>query len=305
MRNIQVKPVTTFVMVNDSLTQKLFNGRLGVKSKEWRRGIKVVDCRKSEKRICSKLDIRNDASFDIALNEFDRAVFDAVISELAAGNGIFTEAMIYRNLGGSATNSLPAAMKKLINYSLVRITSLYLSLDMRETAKKTSYDLGKGTRSGSPLRISMGDTSINGAPVKALRIDDALLFDVANAKSHIIRLAMERIDLSVKLTPRVIAVKHYIIRRVAQILGSNDSANKGRKNKRLAAKITFANLEKCCGFYNLNRWQRQDVRKTVTLILDAFKEKNLVTDWQFEKSATGGIRAVKLDLPSSICELNN
>ena len=305
MRKIQVKPVTTFVMVNDSLTQKLFNGRLGVKSKEWRRGIKVVDCRKGEKRICSKLDIRNDASFDIALNEFDRAVFDAVISELAAGNGIFTEAMIYRILGGNAKRPIPAAMKELIICSLLKISSLYLSLDMSETAKKTSYDLGKGTRAGTPLRIEIGDTSINGAPVKALRIEGALLFDVANAKSHIIRLAMERIDLSIKLTPRVIAVKHYIIRRVAQILGSNDSANKGRKNKRLAAKITFANLEKCCGFYNLNRWQRQDVRKTVALILDAFKEKNLVTDWHFEKSATGEIRAVKLELPSSICELNN
>lgn len=303
MRKIQVKPVKTFVLLNDSLTQRLFGSRLGVKANQSRQGIKVVDCKKGAKRIFSVLNVKNNAPVDIVLNEFDRAVCDAVISELAAGNKYFTPAMIYRDLGGNAKRPIPAAIKKLIVFSLQKLNDLNISLDMSETAKKTSYDV-KSLRAGSPLNVSVEEISLNGAALIALRIDGALLFDIASEKKHIIRLAMESVDLAIKHTPRVIAVQHYIIRRVAQILGSNSSANKGKKNQRLAAKLTFANLERCCGFYNLNRWQRQDVRETVTLILDAFKEKNLLTDWNFEKSATGEIRAVALELPHFICELN-
>ncbi len=292
----QAKPVRAFVMTSDALSQKLFGGVFLVKANQQRAGIKILDACRKGRKICSLLDVKNPAPVDFVLTEFDRAVHDAVVSELAAGNKFFTFNMLYRDLGGNTKDPVPAAMKKAITESLAKLKFLILDLDMSDAAENSSYKITQKKLAGGLIDVVFGKTSLNGKPVEAYQIRGALLNTVANSKNQIIRLAVDTLDLKLRLTPRVIAIVHYIIRRVAQITGSHKSASLGKKNLRLSTSITFANLNKCCGFRGLKRWQRQDIREITAQILNAFVEKKLLQSWQFSVSPTGEFRAIKLEL---------
>lgn len=300
MKKYQIKPTRQFVIPNDALSQLLFNGKFSVDAGKTVEEKITVSGRK---KIYDTAKITNTAKYRITLNEFDRAVFDAVVSELTAGNEYFTPSVVYRNLGGSVTHSVSKHLKKKILESLEKLNFLRITLDLSESAKKTRYDVASVGSDGRAMLVVPEKIIFNGAETTAMKICSSILLDVAAMRKQILHLKMENLKIPILHTERAIVIEHYISRRVAEISGSLSSANRGKNNQKLQPIILFDELFERCGFQNLSRCDKQRIREISAQILDDLVAKTRIFSWKFGFAEKGEIRSINLDLtPPQKCE---
>lgn len=285
---VQVTPSAICVEPNDAFIKRLF--LIGPKSfKQALQGRKfsVREKRQTAKKdaIYSHLKVTNADGYedDTPLDEFDRAVLGVIISEYLAGNRYTTVNIIFRALIGkvgdrgailrknqqdSIINSVIKLMATLVDFSSVA--------ESLQEMKYTDKDGNEITlRSSNLLSADIIDAKINGQVIEGVIFFKANspLFDIANAKNQIIRYPHALLNVpNQNNTPRIIALKKYVIRRICEI-----------KLHHMTPAITFDDVFQKCRMLDSPRKIKLDARNAIVNLFQYLKDKNFISHFELIK----------------------
>ncbi len=310
MENFNVKNVEMFVIVNDAVRKAIFSGVKDLGANQQATLNVTISARK---KITDRVIVENEMKEGaVTLTPFDSAVYDAAITEWLAGNQFTSVARIWRILGGSERHKPSAPLYKAILNSLFKMYRLEVNFEPAKETLKVYKTLSKEKYSGRILNFKYykDKKKINGGSVSdVVEIKGSVLFDVASDKDQIKRVPAKFFNLKIKHTERTITLLHYLIRRAAEIVGTNRAADSGKKNRRLSNSIALETLLRDCGFADLNKSQRQNVRDKVKAILDGLKSAHFISNWLLDTADTekgsSKIRAIHLTFPSKLRESLN
>ena len=233
---------------------------------------------------------------ELNLNQFDKAILQSAISEMLAGNEYTTPAILYKNLGGSCSNSLPDEMKNLILLSLEKLSHLRAVIDFsRINAKRKYIEVNKFN--GFLLPSEFITATISGQKSESIHfLGDSVLLKVAEEEKQFLTIDADLLQVPrLRNTELVIKLKTYLLERVATIKGSHGKYKKhlaGKTSegkyffksvKPLSNKILFDSLFVQCGLSDATKWKSQDIRKAIEKTLNHFKDKNFITEWKLTK----------------------
>lgn len=293
---VQIVPSTECVEMNDKLVKVLFNydddtfKRLmnGAKRGVIEKRARISKKGKKKEKIISKYTVKNAEGYDdeTPLDEFDRAVLGIFFSEAAIGNRYITVNIIFRALIGQVGNqnvrpsknqrdaivkSVLKLMSKIANFSSMSQT---LTTELNYT-DKDGNELKFGCSTLLPADII--DAKINGQVMEGVIYlkGDSPLFAFAEAKSQIIRYPHELLDVpNLNNTPRIIALKKYVMRRICEI----------KLHKQMIPTITFDDVFAKCRMENSTRDTKRDARNAIVKLFEHLKENNFISDFELVRN---------------------
>lgn len=231
------------------------------------------------------------------LNQLDKFVFCAAISEQRAGNNIFSIRRLWRKMGGSHT--LTAEMRKAIADSIERLACTRVEINMTDINNKNHYtDKKEVIFKNYLLPCKAIEVGINGQIVEGAYqiLDNSPLFEVAELKGQFAEQSFELLDvLKLHNSELVLKLKFFLLERITAIIGSHKKRNPhivGKKKgggfiykgaTKLQKIITFEDIFEQCELTDATKRQKQQARETITKILNHFVSKNLISEWHFEK----------------------
>lgn len=284
--NAQITPSKVRVEINNkdmkkvfSLSKETFNKLLG----DWNTTATIKEKSKHKKHgdIYSNFRLANMKGYQNTepLNEFDRAVFSAMLSEMLAGNKYTTLAIINRNITGKIGDNAELTRKqfKAILASLYKLSCTYLSFDLGDKYTKLGYNNGEAKTFKAERIFWCGSQIANANGKKTNVINfNALptLYKIACDDNQILRFDPTLLNVpGQKNTPRIIAVKNYVLRRVAEI-----------KAHKMTATITLADVFDKCRLTTLGRNSQLYIRKAITELFEHLKNRAFIKSFTLNKS---------------------
>ena len=282
---VQIMPSTECVECNDKMTKLLFSRTDKVYKKMMNGAIAGVIEKKNHKkngRLVSKYSVQNAEGYedDNPLTEFDRDVLGIIISEYLSGNRYTTVNIIHRALIGKVGEVGIYPFKNqqdaIIN-SVVKLMATIVDFSsVSESLKEMNYTDNDGNtvllRYSNLLFADIVDAKINGQVMEGVIFFKANspLFDIANAKSQVIRYPHELLDVpNQNNTPRIITLKKYVMRRICEI-----------KLHKMTPTITFDDVFQKCRMLNCPRNVKMDARNAIVNLFQHLKDKNFISDFQ-------------------------
>ena len=207
------------------------------------------------------------------IDEFDRAVMDAITSLYVAGNEVMTVSMIHNVLTGNSGSRITEKKRDDINDSITRLiyTGVFINPEQERqelypTLKKV-YD--------SPLvngrRVS--NVYVNGTLTDCLRVYDLpILYEYANAKKQVSTIPIELLNSPIAKNKETIILQDYILRRVEAMKRGNISHT-----------ITYEAIYKLFGYETDKqspapakvRVKQKELREKASVILDHLKTQKI------------------------------
>lgn len=226
---------------------------------------------------------------DSPLTEFDAAVLSAAVSEQKAGNDHTTSAIILRALTGKVAKGDAEAwanQRAEILHSVTKLMQTIIDVDLSDANKALGYNDGKKQRLRAPiLPCKFVTTSINGQPIDDVVhfLDESPVMIIAEQRNQILRYDTDLLDVPrLHNTPRVIVLKNYVMRRIAEI-----------KLHKMTPTLTFADIFKHARISPSASYDtKRTVRDTVEKFLEHLKSKGAVKSFEFVKRGVS-IYAVK------------
>ena len=286
--NVKVIPSKKFKITVDALSHQTF--KVTLKGNEIKDG-KVVESKR--KGVISEFRIFNLTSKDITLSEFDHAVLDASIAEQLEGNEYTTPEIIYRHLGGGY--NLSKDMKAVIMESLENLANIRIHINMDDAQKKLGYgkDREKSFFTGYLLPTETLEVKVNGQTTTAIHfLRRGIIFSVSDMKNQILTCDKKLLEAPIRHTERGIALNHYLLRRISEIIGSQTSNSQTTPLKNI---ITFEDMFQSCNLENLNRKQQANVKNLVTSILEFFVEQNLISGFKFDTRERNKVHGIIIE----------
>lgn len=246
---------------------------------------KICDTTKMSEGIFKGKPIFSRISFKFGgglLVQFDKAVLLALISEYDVGNEFVSLQRLYETLGGS--NHLTSNMKTQLSKSIEKLMNTFVDIDMGEIVD-ARYKGNQAKLKSMLLPCKLATAEIKGKITDGViqLLGHSPLLDVADIKNQIARIPVKTIsELPLRSTEATISFAWYLLERISEIVGSNSSERKKRVHK-LQTTILFATLYDKCGFTDLNRDQRQKLRKSMEIILEHFQNCGLINSFNFIK----------------------
>ena len=212
------------------------------------------------------------------LNQFDRAVLAACISEWAANNRYTTPSIIYRHLTGKiGSDAEPKPeLRAAILKSIDKMMCTQIKVDMSDTCQKLGYNDGKPFKMTStilPCTYAEG-IMINGHATTVIKLlDEPLLLTVTSMKKQMLNYYEPLLNVpKQKNSVDVIAVKNYTLQRIQEII----------KHK-MTPIITFADVFEKCRLDNLHSEQKRRVRKTIIELAEHLKNQGEILAFEVHK----------------------
>lgn len=253
-QGVKVRPARRYVIPNDSNVKMIFKLKPETYQKCIRDKSKVSAIEKRKYRkggiIYTPIEIfirpdviADDPSMAEPLGQFDCDVANVCISEWEAGNRYLTCAMIYRSLTGKVGDSDSTPSKDQlakIKLSLNKLMNVHIKIDLKNLCEKLGYNNKTEIRiTGFLLPAQIAKRKINGQKTIGIEMTaESPLLQVAKLKNNQI-LSCDMALLHVpkqKNTPLNIELKHYVLRRVLEIMA----------HRQMRHTITFNDVfEKC------------------------------------------------------------
>lgn len=249
-----------------------------------RRGKAFYDSRKRG-LISSITYSKENASSGTELKEFDYAVLSACHTEILHGNRYTTVTRLFHILGGGHVLTPNIRQDILDSLSKLATVRVKISLD-KDTIKKNVIEKGEQYRfknrefEGYILPFERLTVSLNGQIVDVIHfLDGGAILNNSQARKQIISCDPNLLNAPIKKTKNNIAINHYLLRRVFEIIGSNSPEHKhGAKLRNI---ITFEHLYSRVGAET--KLDQQRARAVAIKILDFFVEKGLIKSYQIVK----------------------
>ena len=251
-------------------------------------------------------------TFKGSLNQFDKLVFCAVISEQRAGNNFFTIRRLWQKMGGSHT--LTDEMQNKISDSIEKLACTRVSINLTAVNETLHYcDKAEIIFKNYLLPCTSIEIKLNGQIVEgAYRIlDDSPLFKATDLKKQFTKQPIELLD-----TPKlhnsvlVMKLKFFLLERTTAIIGSHKKHKAhivGKKKEggfiykrttRLQKIITFEDIFEQCELLDATKRQKQQARDTIEKILNHFLEQNFISKWNLEKK-NGSFYSIHFDFKNA------
>ena len=281
--NTKYFPSTMRVSCNDKLTKILFSNT-SFRNKTLGMDEKFHSRKKQEEKIVTKFKVLGVNSLD----ELERAVFDICISEQLAGNCFTTISAIYRALIGQVGNQNVRPMKNQFGAIVKAIEKLMAAeisfQNIGDNLKILGYTKSNANFSLQSSNILPAvlfkETScrVNGKDTEFVLYFHCLspIFEIANLKSQILRYPHELFNVpNQNNTPRVIAIKSYVMRRITEI----------KAHRQLEHTITFDDVFTKCRMENSPRNVKMDARNAIVKLFEHLKENNFISDFELVKNS--------------------
>ena len=295
IQKAQIYPATERVEINDKFTKLIFSNTSFINGGNY--GVDEKRKNKKKNKLITRFSISCDKSDNIYFSEFERDVLSVIISEQKAGNCYTTYNMIFRALIGKVGNknvrpmkdqkaAIDNAVKKLIS-TIINFKNLADSLEDIGYIDSSDRPL-VAIKESSILPACTLDCFINGQLTEDVVFFDRLspLLENAEHRNQIVRYHADLLDVpNQRNTPRIIAIKNYILRRIAEI----------KLHKNMTQTITFDDLFKKCNIAHVNRHVKFDARLATLDLFAHLKDKNFINSFDQVKHGTT-IYAVKFSI---------
>ncbi len=283
-KNVQLYPTTKRVCLNDKATKILFN-----LPPDWysqmiqhnkKQGVIEKKNHKKHGKIKSRFSISNEEGYTqiLPLDEYDRAVFDACISEYENGNSCITLAQIQRALSGKVGKSDAEIFKDqraAILQSLGKLRHTDFNPDILDAFEKLNYDDGTAEKIVVAPVLATKQTckTVNGQKTDLFYIlDESPLLKIAKLKGQIIRYDVSLLDVpNQQNTPLIVTLKNYIMRRIMEI-----------KLHKMTPTLTFEDIFKKARITD-NRKAKENSRKYIEDFFKHLQSKGVIKTFEFKK----------------------
>lgn len=283
----KLRPARKHLVVNDKPTKLLFSLRPDIVPATIDEDIAwiVPEVKRKGKKLESRLIVGIDPEkraeakrMLMRLTEFDLAVLNACVSEIAIGNYVTTPEAIYRHLTGKVgktaypTERIRAAiMASLRKMAMIRITLDYA--DCLELLNGAKLEPEEFTGYILPSEIIHGKYCDK--PITLIRLlSRSPLHAVAMAKRQMLTYDVTLLDVpNQNNTPRIIEVKNYTLRRVMEIRQHN-----------LTPTITFGDVFKKCRLDEVTRKSQSDARNAMLELFQQLEEKKVISAFDIVKN---------------------
>lgn len=284
MNNVQIYPSRKRIEANDKLTEKVFSLLAETYYSMVTDGSRFNLLEKKNHKKYGDiytyfwLELIDGYTDKTPLNQFDRAVLAACISEWAAQNRYTTPSIIYRHLTGKVGSDAEPQpdLRSAILKSIDKLMCTQIKIDMTDTCEKLGYNEGK------PLKITstilpctyVEGLMLNGKPTTIIKIlDDPPLFNVTFLKKQLLHYDETLLDVpKQRNSTDVIAIKNYVMQRTEEIIAHN-----------LSPTITFDDVFEKCRIEASHNEQKRRVRKVIIELMEQLKSKGEILSFKLNK----------------------
>lgn len=213
-----------------------------------------------------------------ALDEFDRAVLSACISEWLAGNKVTTPAVIFRAVCGKSTAYLQSPTEKQVNEILKSVNKMAVALissDMSKVCEKFGYNGGK------PLKIDftpilpcrLEDGIFNHNPTRLIKLTaESPILRIAKAKGQLVTFDKALLNGGkIHNTRLAIAAKFYCLLRVLESIAHCSN---------LKPLITFADIYEKCRISDSSGFTKMKCRDSVLATFDRLVAAEILKSYE-------------------------
>lgn len=218
------------------------------------------------------------------ITEFDRAVYNAIISHYIAGNKIITSAMIYKAMSGKQKNNAKPSPQQIgaITKSIKKMGFMRLEIDATNEFKSRGISLNgeyikKGFYEDYLINYSKLTVATCGEEISGYMINTRpILYNYASAVGQILTVPIEVLDVPPPDTEKNIILKNYLIRRI------EICSNKFNHNK-----INFKTIDFEKALYPLvsagSNQEKKRTRDAVIEMLKYWSEINYISNFDLVK----------------------
>lgn len=298
MQSLQLKPNEKIIIPLDKVFRNVFNPSKTAKVRH------II-----EDKLSGVKTVITFESFKGSLNQFDKLIFCAAVSEWRAGNEIFTVRRLWQKIGGS--HYLNDEMRMQITDSVEKLACTRVTIDMTEINDKLHYseESSGAVFKNYLLPCILAEKKINGQVVASAfkLLDESPLFTATRIKKQFTEHALELLDMpNLRNTESVLKLKFYLLERVTAIIGSHrkhkahivgktsDGKPRFKRATKLQKIITFEDIFEQCELSGAEKNRKAEYRKVIEKILDHLKDKGLISEWTFTKQG-GKFHSINFD----------
>lgn len=153
------------------------------------------------------------------LSELHRAVIDAVLSQLAAGNQVFTAAMLYRTMTGKeAGNTIHKDRQEMVDEAMTQLMYSPLHIDLTLYGKDGTIG-GEGVLDGPVLPAERIKVNIHGQSCTAYQITNMpILYRLCVASKGLTVTPLQILSVGMNYTNRNLAILNVLHRKIAPLI---------------------------------------------------------------------------------------
>lgn len=290
--NVQVYPVKKMVMPNDRNVKMLFKFTKEGYTRNVNNpdGFRIVEMKNHKRfgKIATPVKISIDPALLAAdpilaepLNQFDLDVANVCISFWCANKRELSPSILYRGLTGKIGDHDANPSKDqlaAIMTSLKKLTNVYLEIYLHDVCIKLGYNkCNPITISNYIIPAQIVEGKINGQKTLVIKLTaESPLLSVATVKNRQL-LSFDARLLHIphqKNTPTIIELKHYIIRRVLEII---------LHPKEMTPSITFADVFEKCRLEDASPKKKQRARDFIKSFFQHLLNYGIITSYQVNK----------------------
>ena len=284
MDNVQIFPSRKRIEPNDKLTEKLFSMSTDTYEKILTDGntFYLIEVKNHKKYgdILSPLCIKliNGYLDKTPMDQFDRFVLAACISEWVKENTYTTPNIIYRHLTGKtgSDSEAPDETKEEILQSIRRLMCTEITINMTDYCAKLGYNKGKPfelTSTMLPCSYAKG-LIVNGQPSTVIKIlDEPPLLKIARFKAQLLTYEEKLLDVPHQHNSiDIITIKNYVMQRIQEII----------KHK-LTPTIRFDDVFEKCGLIDIRNNKKMRMRKVIVELMEHIKSNGEIVSYTINK----------------------
>lgn len=225
---------------------------------------------------------------DKGFTSLDKEVHDAVVSLYAAGNKVFSPAMVYRTMAGKVDSAfVPQEKLREVTASIYKCMSSIITIDASEEASVYGLD---AMYSQNLIYAKAVTLKTKGWEVNAfMLIDEPVLYKYAQLKRQVFSVPLRVLDTPPSKTNDVIVLQGYLVRVVEVLRRSVRS--------KAAGTILYSSLYELLDCQNATKQKLLRIRGHVKAILDYWVEIGYIAGYR-ETVKDRAKYSVELDVPA-------
>ena len=220
-------------------------------------------------------------SYEDRITPYDREVYNAVATLVAAGNGRITPSMIFQLLSGNSLeerNKMSPETREKIIRSVEKMSLTRIIVDA--SAEVKSGMIAQAIFTNYLIPAKMEEFKINGQVVRdgIVLLDKLPLFDYANKKKQVASIDVKLLDTPLANTPENIVLKGYLLRRIVSI-----SNAKNNMSDTIRYDTLYSHLKIQAPNRNALKIKYKQIRDKTKRFLEFWKMEGFIKDYREEK----------------------
>lgn len=226
---------------------------------------------------------------DKGFTSLDKEVHDAVVSLYAAGNNVFSPAMVYRTMAGKTDSAfVPQEKIQEVTASIYKCMSSIITIDASEEAPIYGLD---AMYSQNLIYAKAVTLKTKGWEVSAFKlIDEPVLFKYAKLKRQVFAVPLRVLDTPPSKTNEVIVLQGYFVRIVETLRRSPSNT---------ANIILYSSLYELLDCADATKQKLQRIRSHIKAILDYWVEIGYISSYH-ETVRDRAKFSLVLDIPTDL-----